>query len=141
MRFLSVLLATLLLLDQSQLLVSFNFVKAITNLRSTSLHLNRIFCDIDEVTEVQNSIESTESGSDIPQMVLHLDNDDYRCKHIRTILKLEAGDPLKGIKKELTEINKKHITELQYFTVNHSFLLSSIIYVPGFATVPTFACE
>lgn len=91
MRFISSLLAVLLLLDQSLLLVSFNFIRAITNARSTSvLQLNRIFCDIEEIVEIDN-------GADTPQsMILNLDNNDNRCKHIKTILKLEAGDTIKG---------------------------------------------
>ena len=93
MRLERALFATLLLLNQSVHLVSFNFVQTVTSLRSTSsaLYLNRIFCDLDEV------IERDQGHGVSPTLILNLNTTDYRCKHINTILRLEAGDTLKGL--------------------------------------------
>ena len=91
MRFLSLLLSFSLLLNQSLQLVSFSFTKLITSSRyASALHLNRIFCDIDEVI-------TSGGGPDMLQsLILNLNETDYRYKHIKNILKLEAGDTLKG---------------------------------------------
>lgn len=87
----SLFLASLLLLNQSLPLVSFNFLKVITSSRSaTALQLNRIFFDIEEVTKSGSGPDVTNS------LILNLNESDYRYKHIKTILKLEAGDTLKG---------------------------------------------
>ena len=91
MRFLSLLLSSSLLLNQSLPLVSFSFTKLINSARyESALCLNRIFCDIDEV------IKSGSSPDVLQPLILNLNETDYRYKHIKNILKLEAGDTLKG---------------------------------------------
>ena len=47
---------------------------------TTALHLNRIFCELNEVTDDDH---------------LHFPKDDYRFDHIIDILRLKAGDTLK----------------------------------------------
>lgn len=53
----------------------------------TKLNLNRIFCDIDETTTSLNGQE----------IILKLEELDYRCQHIKKILKLEINDSIKGM--------------------------------------------
>jgi hypothetical protein len=87
----SVIIAALLLLYQSSLHECFNFVKRTSSRRfTTNLQLNRIFCDMEELTE-------SYIGPDLQQsLVLKINESDIRCKHIKSILKLKVGDTIKG---------------------------------------------
>lgn len=87
----SVIIATLLLLLQTPLHKCFNFIKLTASSRfTTKLLLNRIFCDMEELTE-------SYIGSDLQQsLVLKINESDIRCKHIKNILKLNVGDTIKG---------------------------------------------
>lgn len=87
----SVVMAAVLLLYQTPLHKCFNFMRVMSNSRfSTSLQLNRIFCDMEELIE-------SDVGPDLRQsLVLKINESDIRCKHIKTILKLNVGDTIKG---------------------------------------------
>jgi hypothetical protein len=84
-------MAALLLLHQAPLHMSFNFMKPTINSRlTTNLQLNRIFCDLEELTE-------SCIGPDLQlSLVLKINESDLRCKHIKSILKLNVGDTIKG---------------------------------------------
>jgi hypothetical protein len=87
----SVIMTALLLLYHSPLHKCFNFMKVTSNGRfTTNLQLNRIFCDMEELTV-------SYIGPDLQQsLVLKINESDIRCKHIKSILKLKVGDTIKG---------------------------------------------
>lgn len=91
MRSSSTVFGALLLFNKTHTFQCFSIFKAARVIHSsTCLQLNRIFCDMDELIE-------SDIGSDNAQsLTLNIDEDDNRCKHIKTILKLNPGDNLKG---------------------------------------------
>ena len=58
--------------------------------RNLILNLNRIFADISEC------IPNSNNGNDKNDFILEFKEDDYRCQHIKKILKLDIGDSLRG---------------------------------------------
>lgn len=91
MRFSTFTIVSLLVLLQSPVFDCYGYIRAISITRfPTSLQLNRIFCDMDELTSSSIGEDSQES------LILTINESDNRCKHIRNILKLNVGDTLKG---------------------------------------------
>ena len=92
MRLTTLTITSLLLLLTSPLHNCYGYIRAISIARlPTSLQLNRIFCDMDELT-------SSSIGEDFQEsLILTIKESDNRCKHIRKILKLDVGDTLKGL--------------------------------------------
>ena len=91
MRLSTFTIVSLLLLLQSPVFDCYRYIRAISITRfPTSLQLNRIFCDMDELTSSSVGEHSQES------LILTVNESDNRCKHIRNILKLNVGDTLKG---------------------------------------------
>lgn len=87
----TITIVSLLVLLQSPVFDCYGYIRAISITRfPTSLQLNRIFCDMDELT-------SSDIGEDYQEsLILTVNESDNRCKHIRNILKLNVGDTLKG---------------------------------------------
>jgi hypothetical protein len=91
MRLSTFTIVSLLVLLQSPVFDCYGYIRAISITRlPTSLQLNRIFCDMDELTSSSIGEDSQES------LILTVNESDNRCKHIRNILKLNVGDTLKG---------------------------------------------
>ena len=94
MRLTTLTITSLLVLLTSPFCNCYGYIRAISIARlPTSLQLNRIFCDMDELTLSSIGEDFQES------LILTITESDNRCKHIRKILKLDVGDTLKGLNK------------------------------------------
>jgi len=81
----SSLILSLSLLNNKILRINNNINCKIVSNMNTIMYLNRIFVDINECYSNPNNDE----------MLLDLKEDDYRCQHIKNILKLNTGDSLR----------------------------------------------